>query len=230
MLVIYGAGSSVAEKIVEQFENIGRETLCLSRTKPDFIPVDRYFHYDDQDKFIERLCEWRRANHSTPITVLLLTAFSSDKLFGLMDADEIQLSLSINVTNQLLFCHKVLKRAKTLGPMNLSYISSFRSKYPTRGISVYAASKSFNETFFRNIALEYGKFGIRSNSIRLGFLDTGLSTKGIFHGRQKDIEDAISVERMCTAKDLADCLKSLELCEYLNGSVIDLNGGLNITV
>ena len=53
-------------------------------------------------------------------------------------------------------------------------LSSFRSKLPINGTSLYSSIKSFNNIFFKSIGLEYGRFDITSNSISIGFADTKL--------------------------------------------------------
>ena len=53
-------------------------------------------------------------------------------------------------------------------------LSSFRSYNPTNGTSIYSSIKSFNNTFFKSLGLEYGRFDITSNSISIGFADTKL--------------------------------------------------------
>ena len=46
---------------------------------------------------------WRRENSSAPITVVILSALSQDKILGLLTSKEIELGLDVNIKAPLLF-------------------------------------------------------------------------------------------------------------------------------
>ena len=59
---------------------------------------------------------------------------------------------------------------------SLIHISSISVHTGYKGLSMYASSKGALEAFSKNLAREWGGFGIRSNCIVSGFMDTEMSS------------------------------------------------------
>jgi len=109
---------------------------------------------------------------------------------------------------------------------NLIYLSSFRSKVSSRGISLYASSKAFGEMFFETIGKEYGPLGVNSSSIRMGYFD-GRMTLELNDQRLKAIKLNAGNRRLGNSKDLINAINYILANDYTNGGVIDLTGGIN---
>jgi NAD(P)-dependent dehydrogenase (short-subunit alcohol dehydrogenase family) len=109
---------------------------------------------------------------------------------------------------------------------NLIYLSSFRSKVSSRGISLYASSKAFGEMFFETIGKEYGTLGVNSSSIRMGYFD-GRMTLELNDQRLKAIKLNAGNRRLGNSKDLINAINYILANDYTNGGVIDLTGGIN---
>lgn len=227
MIVLFGAGARTAFPLAKEFQKNGRLVLGVSRKQPKFLKAESHFHYDEMGKCIAQMRAWRDENAREPLTVLILSALSQDKLFGLLTPGELEMGLDVNIKTPLLFCNAIIKNFKSLAPLNLIYLSSFRSTAPTKGVTIYAPSKSFFETFVKCSALEMAPLGIRINTIRIGFLDGGLVMDGKLRENQKQIVDRISLKRFATMIDVFTTINQIECNEYLNGSLIDLTGGLD---
>ena len=107
------------------------------------------------------------------------------------------------------------------------YLSSFRAGSPVRGTTIYSASKAFGETFFSAIGKEYGRFGISSVSIRMGYFEGGMFDDYDEHAR-KNATQSVSMKRLGSQTDLAAAVRSCFAQPYLNSGVVELNGGLNL--
>ena len=106
------------------------------------------------------------------------------------------------------------------------FLSSFRAKAPTRGTSIYSASKIFVETFLSTIGKEYGALGINTVSIRLGAFD-GKMFYEMGEEKKAQIMQAIGNRRLGSPNDLQNVIRFIVENNYLNGGIIDLDGGLS---
>ncbi len=110
------------------------------------------------------------------------------------------------------------------------FMSSMNTQFPIPGYSIYASAKSALETYMKYISVEYGEFNITANSIRLGVIQTQ---------RNKAFWSRPSIREMLTAKTslkrlgkpeelvpVVDAL--LEKNSYIQGTVIEVSGGLHI--
>lgn len=107
------------------------------------------------------------------------------------------------------------------------YLSSFRAENPVKGTTVYSASKAFGETFFSAIGKEYGRFGISSVSIRMGYFEGGMFDD-YDEDMKKNARLSVSMNRLGSHDDLSMAIRTCLAQPYLNSGVIELNGGLNL--
>jgi 3-oxoacyl-[acyl-carrier protein] reductase len=109
---------------------------------------------------------------------------------------------------------------------NLIYLSSFRSKVSSRGISLYASSKAFGEMFFETIGKEYGPLGIYSSTIRMGYFDGRMTTE-LDEKKLRGIKLNSGNRRLGQPEDLINAINYIIDNDYTNGGVLDLTGGIN---
>ena len=114
---------------------------------------------------------------------------------------DIQSMINTNISNYLKFVHFLIPHMIKLKSGNLIFLSSFITQATTKGVSIYAASKSFCETFFEVLGKEYGSFGVYSNSIRLGCFN-GEMFNILSKEKQKKLLLSIGNRRLGTSRDL----------------------------
>lgn len=111
--------------------------------------------------------------------------------------------------------------------VNVASISA--TKAPA-GMAVYAATKAGIIGFSKSMALELGPRGIRTNVVAPGEIHTP-SNSSVVAGLDtlKSAEERIAVGRFGEAEEVADVVVFLfgEGSRYMNGSVVDVNGGLS---
>ena len=134
--------------------------------------------------------------------------------------------LNVGINLNLAILKKVVPEMVKRKKGRLINISSFRAKAPSKGTSIYSAIKSFSETFFNVLGLEYGRFNITSNSIALGFAESKLLSN-FDDEKIKKFTQNISKRKLLPSDDFLLTLKFLIESEYINSSTIDLNGGLS---
>lgn len=159
--------------------------------------------------------------------VFLGVAFASDKnLLKLSSDQDIEELIQVNINNYIKLSKFILEYMLKIKSGKFIYLSSFRSKNPTRGTAIYSASKAFGEIFFKTLGMEYGMFNISSHIIRMGYFD-GRLLDTLSKEKKTEITKRISKGRLGNSKDLIDLVRFLEDHDYTNSGVVELNGGLD---
>ena len=117
---------------------------------------------------------WVNAKKKKLIIYLNAATYQLEKLFVAHKYSEINEIIRVGINDQLMISKIVVEKMLQNKSGRLINLSSFRSYNPTNGTSIYSSIKSFNNTFFKSLGLEYGRFDITSNSISIGFADTKL--------------------------------------------------------
>lgn len=88
----------------------------------------------------------------------------------------------------------------------------------------YAASKAGLMTLTRSIAKEYGSSGITANSVAPGAI------QGRLNADLRGVTERIPLGRMANPSEVADLVTFLssDNATYINGEVVDINGGFYI--
>jgi NAD(P)-dependent dehydrogenase (short-subunit alcohol dehydrogenase family) len=104
--------------------------------------------------------------------------------------------------------------------------SSVVTKYPTPGVSAYAASKAGLNGLTRALALENAAKGITVNSVNLGYVSIGMGVEQVPAAYQETMKGRIPAGRFCRPDEIHRTVLYLIGTENVNGSVIDINGAL----
>ena len=136
--------------------------------------------------------------------------------------------LEVNLSAAMRLCRQFIPamRAHRWGRIvNVSSVAG-RSRTYVSGVS-YMASKAGLLALARSIAGEFGREGITANCVAPGYIDTAMAK---LHGEEKnaDIARNIPVGRAGTPQEVAAAIAFLatEEAGYVNGAVIDVNGGI----
>ena len=103
--------------------------------------------------------------------------------------------------------------------------SSVTAQKGSVGTSAYAASKSSLWGLAKAIAVENGSRNITINNINLGYCETGMIEQ-VPAPIKEDILKQIPCHRLCPIADIINTVEYIIATPYLNGTSIDLNGGL----
>lgn len=98
------------------------------------------------------------------------------------------------------------------------------------GTAVIAGVCAAIETFGRHLALELAP--VRVNTISPGPIDTPLLTKSFGTEREKYINELatqVPLGRIGSAKEAADAVIFLMANQFMNGAVLNIDGGMNLT-
>lgn len=222
LFVVYGSETSLLKDLYSRPDTIFLRFFNQSKLQAN----SNSYHvnsFDELESELERLI----AEFDISKIVFVGAGFvSQTKLYFQATEAEIKEQVETNITNYLRFTSLLLPKMIERKSGQFIYLSSFRSDTTCRGITLYAASKSFGETFFEVLGKENGRFGVLSTSIRMGYFD-GRMTSELPEERQKAIKLATGVGRLGNSNDLLKTINYVLENSYTNGGVIDLTGGIN---
>lgn len=147
--------------------------------------------------------------------------------------EEFDLIMGINVRGGFLCLKAVLPGMMRRRRGRIVWLSSVAGKQGGGifGTSHYAASKAAVIGLCQAAARELGPYGITSNAIAPGFVDTGI----VARSSSQEVEDKVRVSvagsvplrRVATAKDIACAALYLasDAAAYVTGEILDVNGG-----
>jgi len=140
--------------------------------------------------------------------------------------DEIAAMVTTNLVGPILCTRAVLPVMVRQRHGVIVNIGSVAATRPSRGQSVYAATKGGLESLTRAVAVEYGRKGIRCHCVRPGAVDTEMlaATRAI---AEEDLLARIPLRRFATADEVSHLVIVLlgDRLSYVSGSIHSIDGG-----
>jgi len=134
------------------------------------------------------------------------------------------------ITGPFWACKYAIPHMKKAGAGSIVNISSSSSKVGLKKLVGYSSTKGAMNAFTRQLAVEYGEFGIRSNCIIVGYVPSGgnASQKVLDDPVTRAAVEKMSLTRMGRPEDVAyACLVlSTDEAEFLTGIEFTVDGGM----
>lgn len=153
-------------------------------------------------------------------------------LFGPLEEHSIEdysKSLNINLLGSFITSRILINDMIKRGSGSIINMSSVNGVNPGIGIGAYPASKAGIISMTQQMAIEWGKFGIRVNCISPGFIDAGMSKPIYEDPKVRELRGgAVPSGRLGEADDIANAVLFLdsENASYVNGHNLVVDGGV----
>ena len=239
-LLLTGASRGIGHATVIRFSSAGWRVITCSRHPfpeecpwgagpEDHIQVDLADHIDTE----RAIAEIRRRLDGGQLHALVNNAAISPKAdggarLGTFDTD---LETWLHVFNVNFFAPIMMARgliselqAAKGSVVNVTSIAGSRV-HPFAG-AAYATSKAALAALTREMAADFGRVGVRVNSIAPGEIDTSILSPGT----EKIVKEQIPMHRLGTPDEVARIIYVLctETGSYVNGAEIHINGGQHV--
>jgi 3-oxoacyl-[acyl-carrier protein] reductase len=139
---------------------------------------------------------------------------------------------AVNVNAAMTLCRAAAPAMKKAGRGRIVNISSGAGLQASlTGIQAYCAAKHAVVGLTRQLAHEFGPFGITVNSVAPGFIRSNPSTEKQWESYgpegQKALMERIALKHLGTAQDIANAVVffASDLASFVNGQVIQVDGG-----
>jgi 3-oxoacyl-[acyl-carrier protein] reductase len=137
--------------------------------------------------------------------------------------------VSVNLDGVYNVCRSVVFEMMKRRSGSLVMISSVAGVHGHATQSNYAATKAGIIGFAKSLAKEVGRYGIRSNVVAPGFIETDMTS--VLRDKVRDqMLKSIPLNRFGAADEVADLVSFLagERAGYITGSVFQIDGGITI--
>jgi NAD(P)-dependent dehydrogenase (short-subunit alcohol dehydrogenase family) len=134
--------------------------------------------------------------------------------------------LNVNLISTAMLARGLFPKLKESGGTIVNVTSIVGSRvHPFAGVA-YACSKAGLATLTRELAGEFGEFGVRVNAIAPGEIETSILSPGT----EDIVERRIPMGRLGDPIEIAETIKFLCSPEsaYINGAEIHINGGQHV--
>ena len=153
-------------------------------------------------------------------------------LFGPLEEHSVEdysKSLNINLLGSFITSRILINDMIKRGSGSIINMSSVNGVNPGIGIGAYPASKAGIISMTQQMAIEWGKFGIRVNCISPGFIDAGMSKPIYEDPKVRELRGgAVPSGRLGEADDIANAVLCLDSdnASYVNGHNLVVDGGV----
>lgn len=235
--IITGGASGLGLAIAKTLSDAGAKIIVFDFNQESINKLPSYFgtkFVDVTDRFALQEAFDNVIESNGKIDILVNNAgflyneplINITKLDRKHDYDMYKKVIDINMNSVFLSSsiaaeHMILKRTKGV-IINISSISS----YGNAGQTAYSAAKAGVNAFTKTWAKELGAFGIRVVAISPGFIETESTINNLSTSILDSIVKRIPLKRLGNVCDVANTVLSIVSNDYINGTVIDVNGGM----
>jgi NAD(P)-dependent dehydrogenase (short-subunit alcohol dehydrogenase family) len=232
VVLVTGAASGIGHATVERVRNDGGLPIAA-----DITATADAHELDVRDEVaVSALVDRIVKEHGRIDGVVNAAGVAGGGPVHLVDASEWERVIAVNLTGTFLVCKHVL-RCMLEQPLvdgergSLVTLASVEGLEGTAGGSTYNASKGGVVLLTKNMAIDYGPSGIRSNAICPGFIDTPM-TDSIFgmegmEGPRADCIEEHALRRLGRAEEIAAAAAFLlsNDASFVSGQAIAVDGG-----
>ncbi|RAJ15755.1 glucose 1-dehydrogenase [Arenibacter echinorum] len=238
--IVTGASKGIGESIARGLAEYGAKVVISSRSQEAVEHVANNFkkegydalgigcHVGDEDQ-LKKLVE-ETVNAYGAVDILVNNA-ATNPFYGPLDTMENSLFDKIMDINtkapfQLAnLCYPIMKKR---GGGSIINIASVEGMKPSVGLGLYSVSKAALIMLTKSQAVEWGKFGIRSNAICPGLIKTKFSSALWQNEKILDqVTRHLPAGRMAVPDEMAGlaCFLASDASSYCTGSVFTADGG-----
>lgn len=143
--------------------------------------------------------------------------------------DHFRLVIDVNLNSVFIVAQAAARRMKDNGGGVIINFASINAISPSTLCGAYATAKAGVITLTKQMAMEWGEFSIRVNSIAPGFIDAGMSSPFYENPRTRELRsNAVPLKRLGSADDIAETAMFLasDAASYITGENITVDGGV----
>lgn len=238
-VIVSGAAGNFGQSIVRRYAASGRTVLALDRqgTSLQALAADGQVHCNECDLADPEAVE-ATLKAAVPLDArieLLINAvgliWNEPVLKGARlvphDVASFETVIRANLTTVFVMSSRVAARMARSGGGSIVNFSSIAARGNV-GQVAYSAAKAGVEGMTRALAQELGPLGVRVNAIAPGFIDVDSTRAALKPEVLEQYAKRTPVRRMGTVDEIIAAVESLHGNSFLNGVVLEIDGGLRL--
>jgi len=233
--LVTGGARGLGASIVHSLQSKGYQVVVFDLVEytgdltVESIKVD----VTNEDQLIEAVAAVDTKFGRIDVLVNCAGSIYSKPLFNLSDKNnfrhdygDFRRVLDLNLNSVFLVtsivCEKMLRRRVRGCVVNISSICASGNA----GQTAYAAAKAGVESMTKVWAKELGGLGIRINAVAPGFIDTQSTREALSEAHIQTIRTEIPLNRLGKADDVARAVVYATENDFVNGAVLNVDGGM----
>lgn len=227
MIVITGASKGIGKFLCEEYRKKGENILGLYNSTFIESTSEKTRHFKLNITNHKDILSWIDTNKPLldNITLINCAGINYNSFAHKADNDKWREVIEVNLVGTFNMISALLPfmREQLFG--RIINFGSVVAELPSAGVSAYAASKSALYGMTKSIAVENALKGITINNINLGYSELGMISEvpEIF---LEEIKKRIPSNKLCNPGDIFNTVEYLRNTEYINGTEININGGI----
>ncbi|MDH3661276.1 MAG: SDR family oxidoreductase [Alphaproteobacteria bacterium] len=175
----------------------------------------------------------REAERAGPVSILVNNAGThhKDDTLATSDAD-FRRVIDTNLTGTFALTREIARSMKARKSGSILVITSMAALVGILYVAAYTASKSGLQGLVRELAVEFGAFGVRVNALAPGFIETDMN-RDIFKKDPERLDKVLArtpLRRLGTPEDIASAAVFLvsPKAAFITGACLPVDGGMSI--
>ena len=227
MIILTGASGGIGQAILPSLAELDN-VIAISHSKP--LNVDQL---DDIESYQVDLTSESQVNkfvlkiksRLSKVVLIHAAVISLDNLAVKFETEDWNQSINLNLNGNFFLTRALLTTMIEDGWGRIVHMSSIAAIKGVSGTIAYSTAKTGLLGMSKVLANEYARFGITSNVLIPGYLDTGLIDTLDEKSRLKILE-SIPSKKLGSPSNIVNAIDFLIKSEYVNGSSIYVDGGI----
>ena len=223
MIIITGASRGIGKFLFNKYRDLGLDVI--GTYNGTHSTIKGYSKVDITD--YDQVSNWISENEYKlkDITLINCAGISYNSFAHKSDPKLWRSVIEVNLIGTFNCIRALLPIMRNQKFGRIINFSSVVAKKGTPGVSAYAASKSALWGMTKSLSQENASLNITVNDINMGYSELGMIEnvpEKFLYLLKKDIP----AKKLCDSDDIFNTVEYLRECSYINGSSVDLNGGL----
>ncbi|KPU82492.1 hypothetical protein JI56_02095 [SAR11 cluster bacterium PRT-SC02] len=224
IILFFGGSSGIVKAMIKYFDMKYKIVSFYNKNKPSKIKNVEYKKLDFQNdkKIISTIKKLSLEN--SKIVIVNFASIKIDKISMFVNKTDIEKTFKINTFSFLKIIQLILPKMMKNKWGRIINISSTGGLDGDKGTLLYSSSKNASHSMMKTMSKEYGAFNITFNTLALGNFNYGLFKK-LNKRLRKKILNKIPSKKTGDVKNIFNAIQFLVDSDYVNGSLIKIDGG-----
>ena len=226
IVLITGASKGIGRRVADLLTSDGQTVYCASRSGQGGLNIQMDVTCEDS---VRSAFEYVFNKHGRIDVLINNAGIASSTPIETCEFSEWDRIIRTNLSGAFLCSREAIRYFLRQDGGCIVNVSSIAGRlYSLTASEAYTCSKYGLIGLTRQLANRYGKHGIRVNAVCPSQTLTEMLVNGTSEMQRQQLSESNPLGRLADPMEVAEAIRFLtsDKCAYLNGAVIDINGGI----